>query len=149
MKALLREIIYKQNSLKLSREVNHFINCDFILKHLINTLVLRQKNTILFFSFVFLKSSVTNVTFNTQASWIQKIFGSRHATTCLRAYADSEGQIRQRIRAVWSGPSLSANRTIGYYRMYQWRANARMRLWAWVEWTWICAFCACSKAQFR
>ena len=70
----------------------------------------------------------------------QRVFG--HMLT-------AKAQIRQRIRAVWSGLSLSADRTIGYYRMYQWRANARMRLWASVEWTWICAFCACSKAQFR
>ena len=46
-------------------------------------------------------------------------------------------QIRLRIRAVWSGPLLSANRIIGYYRMCQRRVNARMRLCprsAWLEW---------------
>ena len=31
--------------------------------------------------------------------------------------------IRLRIRAVWSGPSLSASRLIAYYRMYEWRAK--------------------------
>ena len=31
-----------------------------------------------------------------------------------------KAKIRQRIRAVWSGPSLFANRIIGYYRMYEW-----------------------------
>ena len=30
--------------------------------------------------------------------------------------------------AVLPGPSLSANRIIGYYRMYEWRAKARMIL---------------------
>ena len=30
-----------------------------------------------------------------------------------------KAQISLRIRAVWSGPSLSANRIIGFYRMYQ------------------------------
>ena len=65
----------------------------------------------------------------------------RHAKTCLRAYADSEGpdhvfrpmrtvkaQISLRIRAVWSGPLLSATRIVGYYGMYmyQWRAKARV-----------------------
>ena len=40
--------------------------------------------------------------------------------------------LRLSICGVWSGSSLSANRIIGYYRMFQWRANARMR------------FCACA-----
>ena len=30
------------------------------------------------------------------------------------------------IRAVWLGPSLSANRIIGYYRMYVRKAKVRM-----------------------
>ena len=30
-------------------------------------------------------------------------------------------QIKLHTRAVWSGPSLSANSITGYYRMYQWR----------------------------
>ena len=36
--------------------------------------------------------------------------------------------IRLRIRTVWSGPSLSTNEIIGYYRMFRWKANALMRL---------------------
>ena len=40
----------------------------------------------------------------------------------------AKAQINLRIRAVWSGPTLSANRIIRYFRMYQWRANARMKL---------------------
>ena len=36
--------------------------------------------------------------------------------------------IRLRGRAVRSGLSLSAYRIIGHYRMYQWRANAPLRL---------------------
>ena len=50
------------------------------------------------------------------------------------------------IRAVWSGPSLSANRIVGYYRMYEWSkgpdGTLRMR-----RMIWICTFCACSKAR--
>ena len=46
----------------------------------------------------------------------------------------AKAQISLRIRAVWSGHSPSANRIIGYYRMYQWRANIRMRLCACVGW---------------
>ena len=34
-----------------------------------------------------------------------------------------KAQISLRTCAVWSGPSLSANRIIGYYKMYEWRAN--------------------------
>ena len=37
-------------------------------------------------------------------------------------------RISLRARVVWSGPSLSANRIIGYYRMFQWIANGRIRL---------------------
>ena len=49
-----------------------------------------------------------------------------------------KAQISLSIRAVWSGPSLSANRIIGHYRMYKWRANTQMRLCACAEWIWLC-----------
>ena len=39
----------------------------------------------------------------------------------------AKAQISLRIRAVWSGPSLSAYRIIGY-RMYEWRALSQMIL---------------------
>ena len=39
-------------------------------------------------------------------------------------------QINLRIRAILSGHSLSANKIIVYYRMYEWRAKARMILCA-------------------
>ena len=61
----------------------------------------------------------------------------------------AKAQISLRIRAVWSWPSLSVNRSICHYRMHQWKANARMRLWACVGWIWICVFCACSNIHFR
>ena len=44
-------------------------------------------------------------------------------------------KISLRIRAVWSGPSLSANRIIGYRGMYEWRAKARMILCACAGWS--------------
>ena len=47
----------------------------------------------------------------------------------------ANAQIRLRIRAVWSGPSLSANRIIRYQRMYRWRAKARMILCACAGWS--------------
>ena len=37
-------------------------------------------------------------------------------------------RISYKIARVRSGPLLSANRIVGLYRMYQWRANARIRL---------------------
>ena len=46
----------------------------------------------------------------------------------------ANAQIRLRIRAVWSGPSLSANRIVGYYRMFQRKANAQMSFRACAEW---------------
>ena len=47
----------------------------------------------------------------------------------------AKAQISLRIRAVWSGPSLSANRLIRYYRMYERRAKARMILCACAGWS--------------
>ena len=43
----------------------------------------------------------------------------------------ANAQISLHICAVWSGPLLSANRIFGHNRMYQWRANARMRRCPW------------------
>ena len=45
----------------------------------------------------------------------------------------------------WSGPSLSANRIIRYYRMHEYRAKVHdiLRMCRVI---WICAFCTCSKA---
>ena len=47
----------------------------------------------------------------------------------------AKAQISLRIRAVWSGPLLSANRIIGYYRVYEWRAKAQMILCACARWS--------------
>ena len=57
-----------------------------------------------------------------------KICGSHHAKTYLQEYADSEGQISLRIRSVWSGQSLSANRIVGYHKVFQWRTKEKVRL---------------------
>ena len=53
-------------------------------------------------------------------------YGPRHARTYLRAYTDSEGLDQ---------PLLSANRIIGYYRMYKRWAKARMILCACAGWS--------------
>ena len=47
------------------------------------------------------------------------LYGPSHAKTVLGHMRTAKSQISLRIRAVWSGPSLSANRIIGHYRMYQ------------------------------
>ena len=47
----------------------------------------------------------------------------------------TEAQIRLRGRAVWSGPSLSANRISWHYGMYQWKANPRMLPCACAGWS--------------
>ena len=52
----------------------------------------------------------------------------------------AEAQISLRIRAFWSGPSLSTNITAGYHRMLQQRANASMILCTCAGW--------CQSAHF-
>ena len=47
----------------------------------------------------------------------------------------AKAQIRLHGCAVWSGPSLSANRIIGYYRTYEWRAKALMILCTCAGWS--------------
>ena len=70
-----------------------------------------------------------------------------HEQKCVfRHMLTAKTQIRLRIRAVWSGPLLSANRIIGHFRIYLWRENARMRLCACVGWIWICTFWAYSDS---
>ena len=73
--------------------------------------------------------------------------GPSHAKKCLRDMRTAKTQINLHIRAAWSGPSLSANRIIGYYRMFEWRAKAQMILCACESES--AQFCACSKAIRR
>ena len=47
----------------------------------------------------------------------------------------AKAQIRLRICAFWSGHFLSTNGIIGYYRMYEWWAKARMILCACTVWS--------------
>ena len=49
-------------------------------------------------------------------------------------------KISLRIRAVWSGPSMSTNSIIGYYMIFQWRANAMVKLCTWAG--------SCKSAHF-
>ena len=46
----------------------------------------------------------------------------------------AKAQNRLHECAVWSGPSNFANRIIGYYGMFKWRVNTRMRLCACTGW---------------
>ena len=52
----------------------------------------------------------------------------------------AKAQVSLRIRAGSSGPSLSANKIIGYYRMYEWRVKARMILCACAELSYLAHF---------
>ena len=47
----------------------------------------------------------------------------------------AKAQISLHIGAVWSGPSLSVNRIIGYYRMYERRSKAQMILCTCAGWS--------------
>ena len=66
--------------------------------------------------------------FNTTSSILKKKIQKsqmghiRRARVCkhMRTVKD---QIRLRIRAVWSGPLLFADRIIGYYRKYEWKTK--------------------------
>ena len=46
----------------------------------------------------------------------------------------AKAQISLHIPAVCSGPLLSVNRIVGYYKMLQWRANAQMKLFSYAGW---------------
>ena len=61
----------------------------------------------------------------------------------------ANAQISLWIHTAWSRSSLSGHRITGHYRIYQWRANARLRFCPCAAWIWICAFCACSTIYFR
>ena len=66
--------------------------------------------------------------------------GCPHIGRTMRKYVfeyrrTARALIRLRIRAVWSRPSLSANRIIRHCRMWKWRANARIRLCAGAGWS--------------
>ena len=59
--------------------------------------------------------------------WMEGFLYEPHqAKNCLQVVRIEKAQISLCICTVWSGPSLSTNRIIGYYRMYKWRAKARM-----------------------
>ena len=46
-----------------------------------------------------------------------------------------KAQVGLCIHTVWPGLLLSANRIIGYYRMYEWRAKAQMILYTYAGWS--------------
>ena len=70
------------------------------------------------------------------------LFVPRHRKHVFGHMRTAKAQITLRVRAVWSRLPLSANRLIGYYRKVQTQVVPMRRM------TWICAFCACSKACF-
>ena len=66
--------------------------------------------------------------------WLKaRNYGSSHAKMCLRAYTDKDG-LDQPAHPHMIRTSLSADRIIGYYRMYKWRAKPRLLLCAYAGW---------------
>ena len=47
----------------------------------------------------------------------------------------TQAQISTQTRTVWWMQKLSADRIIGYYTMYKWRAKAQTVLWACTSWS--------------
>ena len=71
-------------------------------------------------------------------NWFQMYEPIYHIGRAMRKWVcghmrTAKAQISLRIRAGSSGPSLSANKIIRYYRMYEWRVKARMILCACAE----------------
>ena len=57
---------------------------------------------------------------------LNDLMGSAMRKRVFRHMRTAKAQISLHICAVKSGPSLSASRIIGHYRMYEWRAKAQM-----------------------
>ena len=60
--------------------------------------------------------------------WVSTV----HVFGCMQTI---KAQISLLIGAVWWGPSLIANRIVGYYRMYQWRTKAWTKICSWTGWS--------------
>ena len=79
--------------------------------------------------------------YKTGRTWRKCVFGRQRT---------AKSPISLRIRAVWSGPSLSANRTIECYRMFvSMKSECPDEILRICRKMWIRTFCACSKAPFR
>ena len=105
--------------------------------------MIRKKTLKCFFicSLNFVNYKTNHAILQARRCWEMSSWSNGHMQT-------AKGQIRLHRCAVWSGPLLSANRIISHLRMYQWRGNARMRLYASMVWVWIFEFCACSRCLF-
>ena len=87
-------------------------------------------------SFLYLSSVSKNVAFVSGPRYWNRENICRAIQKCvIRHMWTVKAQIRLRIRAVWSGPSLSTNTIIGYYKMYELRAENQMILWTCAEWS--------------
>ena len=75
--------------------------------------------------------------------------GLNYAKTCLWAYADSKGPDQPaHPHSLIGAFFVSANRTIGYNNMFQWRAKCSYETFRMPRIIWIATFCTCSKALF-
>ena len=86
-------------------------------------------------SFLYLSSVSKNVAFVSGPRYWNRENICRAIQKCvIRHMWTVKAQIRLRICAVWSGPSLSTNTIIGYYKMYELRAKNKI-LWTCAEWS--------------
>ena len=65
---------------------------------------------------------------------------SHQVKTCLRGMRIQRRPRSDCTHAVWSGPLLSSNTIIGYYRMCRWRTRTQIRL-CMCRMIWICILC--------
>ena len=84
---------------------------------------------------------------NVYTFWLKKVpfqelwSALRHGKKCLQAYKDNEGPDQPLLL-------LSTNRIIGYYRMFQWRAQCLYETLCICKMMWIPTIGACMKALF-
>ena len=96
-----------------------------------------------FFFFFFLNKVVVYSSPCVSLPWLWpfldfSLCGPRQTKTCRRAYTDSEGPDQRRDQPALMRRLIRSlavrDRIIGYYRMFQWKANAWLRLCACVGW---------------
>ena len=115
----------------------HLYNVWSLNNLLVNTIDYDQAAWIRRLMWVFADCKCCQVVFSIW--WCYSHMGHAMWKCVFRDMQTVKAQISLCIHAVWLGSSLSANRMIGYYRMFQWRANAQMTLGMW-RMMWICTF---------
>ena len=74
--------------------------------------LLREKN----YELVLINLTTGSISVNNDLCWV---YGGAIRKRVFTLLQTANAQISLRIRSVWSGPSLFANRSIGHYRLYR------------------------------